>query len=256
VGAGSGEINTTSGLALSSVGVEGSLTDGLQESQGSSVGLDGLHVVSIGGAQAFVGGIVAEKGQGGVQTNDGVQLAVLHILASIARDMGAQAVTNHHGVVQVQAVIAAHKVDQGSHLLADSGNSQNGGGVVHGTSTSPVDGNHVHVAVGEPGIADTVVDELILAGGPAVDSEAGGVVGVEVRARDRCRRSLDLLGRVAVRVGVQVEGDGVQYVASFHAVLGLQVGLGELAVHPLHGTIGLGHIPSVLTIHTNLHGIS
>lgn len=120
-----GKVNTAARLGFTAIGVEGTLTDGLQESQSAAVGLNGLDIVSIGGAESLTGRIVAEEWQSRIQTNDGMNLSILDVFASIARHMSTQTVPNDHGVTQVQAVVVTQEIDQVSDLFTNSGNSRN-----------------------------------------------------------------------------------------------------------------------------------
>lgn len=248
MGAGSGHVSDAARLALAAVGVEGTLADGLQESQGSAVSLDGLHVPGVVGVEALVGLVVAEEGQGGVQTHNGVHLAV-GVLASISGHMSAQAVANEVQVVEGHAAVLLQEVGHGSHLLAGLGDGHHGGGVVHGTGTGPVNDDDVVVTLGQPGVADVLVHAVQVALSPAVDHEPSGMSGIEVGGVDRLGGGLNALALGGVGLGVQVEvnGDGGQ-AAILHALLGLHPLLGNIHVHPFEGAVLLGNVPAILPI--------
>lgn len=256
VGAGSGGIQAAAGLLLAAVGVEGSLADGLQESQFSAVRLDRLDVVGVIGGEALGGLVVAEEGQCRVQTHDGMDALVADSLASVAGNVGTQAVANHLQAVQGEAMVFVQVLDHLTNLGSGSGNSQDGGGVVHGTSTGPVDHNDVVVALGEPGLGDAGVHVIGVLLGPAVDDEASAMVLVEVRSLNGAGLGLDLLAIGGVGLGVEVEVDGVGADASLHLGGIVQHFLGVLGGHPFEAAIGLGNVPAVLAIDTLFDGHS
>lgn len=171
----SSNINTTSGLAGSSIGIEVGVSNGHIEAQEASIRMVGLDVDGISLGDTLRRAIFVEQRQSSIKSDHITQTHISHLaLANESCSMGTQAVSNNGHILGTDAMHAVELLQDLEGHSSDGSNAVTSGNVVHRLRTSrPVHDNHVKVGKLQVGITNQNVHGGVGIALPSVDDDPG-----------------------------------------------------------------------------------